>query len=284
MKFLPTKSYSTIVKPKIAFLWTVYDTINQPAIWKHFFDNADPSLYTIYIHQKTFKLLDPYFERYKVKTVPTGYGTMDFWRCLNYLLRLALQDDNNTRFVFISQACIPLKSFEYIYKDAMSMDKSWISECIPVQDRDTINPRKYICYDCSTDRYKHVVERGYPSEYMKKSSNWMMVIKKHAFLFVNDEKQIIDIYDDHQNIFWAPDEHIYISYLYYNHLEHEIQIREEPMTFTYWSGDIPNYPFQSNHSGLKNYDIISAEEISYLRHDTACWFARKFNASCSITL
>lgn len=274
----------TSIKPKIAFLWMIYDNINQPVIWRHFFDNADPSLYTIYIHQKNFKLLDPSFERYKVKTVPTGYGTMDFWTCMNYLIKLALEDEHNTRFVFISQACIPLKSFDYIYSDAMSLSTSWINECIKLSDKDKIPPGKYVCYDCDSNRYKHVLDRGYHSSKLKKSPNWMMLIRSHASFFVRNEKEILHLYDDHENKFWAPEEHIYISYLYYNNMQDEIARREEPMTFTYWDGDLPNYPFPSNHEGLKIFYAITKEELSYLRNSTTCWFARKFNASCYISI
>ena len=41
-----------------------------------------------------------------------------------------------------------------------------------------------------------------------------------------------------------------------------------------------DYPYQ-NHSGLKNYNVITTEEIDYLIKQP-CLFGRKFNQECII--
>jgi hypothetical protein len=37
---------------KIAFLFFIYDTINNYTLWEYFFNNIDKSKYNIYIHYK----------------------------------------------------------------------------------------------------------------------------------------------------------------------------------------------------------------------------------------
>ena len=45
---------------KIAFLFLIYDVINQEELWNSFFSNIDPNKYSIYIHYKNNTPLNLY--------------------------------------------------------------------------------------------------------------------------------------------------------------------------------------------------------------------------------
>ena len=101
---------------KIAFIFLIYNVINHEDIWYNFFKNIDKNKYSIYIHYKIDEKLK-YFEEYKIKDiVKTKYADISIVKAQNNLLKIALQDLNNTNFIFLSGSCIPLKPFNYIYE------------------------------------------------------------------------------------------------------------------------------------------------------------------------
>ena len=100
---------------KIAFCFLIYDSINQEEIWNGFFKNIDPNKYNIYIHYKINKPLK-YFEKYKLKNcIPTKYADISLVKAQNLLLQEAINDEYNKHMIFLSNSCIPLKSFKFIY-------------------------------------------------------------------------------------------------------------------------------------------------------------------------
>jgi hypothetical protein len=87
-------------------------------------------------------------------------------------------------------------------------------------------------------------------------------------------------HDDYINWFDSiPDEHCYITNIYYNNLQNEIITTSgtaNATTFTNWS-DL-EYKYRCN-SGLKNYDSIDNEELVYLLQSPSL-FGRKFTKKC----
>ena len=112
---------------KIAFLFLVYDEIAHEDLWAKFFEGADPSLYTIYIHYKNNKKLK-HFEKYKLRNcIETKFADISLVHANNLMLREALRDEQNKKFINVSQSCIPLKSFNYIYDFLTRDDKAHFS-------------------------------------------------------------------------------------------------------------------------------------------------------------
>ena len=78
-----------------------------------------------------------------------------------------------------------------------------------------------------------------------------------------------------------PDEHCYITNIFYNKLEKEIIIAKDDLestTFVNWEGS--DYKYVSLNE-LKNYKNISEEELKYLIN-SKCLFGRKFNIECNL--
>lgn len=255
---------------KIAFCFLVYDIINHEDLWNLFFKDVEPQKYSIYIHYKYSKPLQ-YFEKYKLKTcIATKYYDISLVKAQNLMLQKAILDSDNKHFIFISNSCIPLKSFDHIY-DTLNEEYSYFN----LWDRQKSFPR--------CNRAARVVDK----KYIHKASQWSILNRKHAELMLNTK--------DYMTWFsyrgTVPDEHSYITNIHYNNLQDEIITTLEVCeytTFTNWSDHV--YKYNTNYTTvhtemntLKNYDNISKEELLYLLN-TKCLFGRKFTKECSADL
>lgn len=251
---------------KIAFCFLIYDDINHEDLWNTFLKDVDPQKYSIYIHHKYSKPLQ-YFEKYKLKShVVTKYGDISLVKAQNLMLQEALLDIDNKHFIFISNSCIPLKSFDHLY-EKLNEDYSYFNIC-PVEQ----------CFP-RCNRASKLVDK----KYIQKAAQWCILNKKHAELMLNTK--------DYMTWFnysgTVPDEHCYITNIHYNNLQDEIITKitsTESTTFTNWSDMV--YKYNTNSTGassLKNYDKISKEELLYLLN-AKCLFGRKFTKKCSADL
>lgn len=244
---------------KIAFLFLIYDVINHEELWNIFFKNIDKNLYNIYIHYK-YNVPLKYFEKNKLDfCMKTKYADISLVKAQNLLLSKGLTDENNTHFIFISNSCVPFKSFITIYnflKDDMSyFNLSTHSQCFPRCNKTL----QYI-----------------DKQYIQKASQWCILCRNHANMLINDSDYLS--WFNYSNT--VPDEHCYITKLFYEKLTHEIVITHmlsnNATTFTNWEGNTYKYP---SYKGLKNYKNISQDEILYLLN-SKCLFGRKFDKEC----
>ena len=229
---------------KIAFLFLIYDEINNEKLWKSFFRSCDINKYSIYIHYKYYKKSN-YFDKYKLKNIiPTEWGDISLVKAQNLLLKEALKDKNNTNFILLSNSCIPCKNFKYIYLN-LNQKFSYFDLCSDSQYNRCQKALNYInIYD------------------IKKSSQWSILNRKHAKLLVNDEHKYIDWFDI------CPDEHSYITYLFYNNLDNEIIKTTDGInakTYVNWL----------DNSLVKYYNYIDKNNL-YNIYNSPCFFARKF--------
>ncbi len=229
---------------KIAFCFLLYDRINHEELWNIFFANVNPELYTIYIHQKNDIPLT-YFEKYKLsRKIETRYADISVVLAQNLLYEEALRDPDNTHFILVSNSCIPIKSFKYVY-DNLDPAFSYFNIC----------PQNQCFPRCSA------VESRIDRKYIQKQHQWCILNRKHAELLVRNT-EYIEWYRD----IACADEHCYITYMFYRNLQDEISFTPNlgigATTFTNWSDQ--DYIFKNNGPGLKNYAKISIEEVRYL--------------------
>ena len=109
---------------KIAFLFMTYANHEAPQFWTDFFDKAPKSQYKIYVHSVhpgdvTDEFLRPNLLPHQVDT---KWG--NFVNGMVTLLRAALEDEENDRFAFCSQACIPVQPFEKM-REMMATRDMW---------------------------------------------------------------------------------------------------------------------------------------------------------------
>jgi len=235
-------------KKKLAFLFLIYDEINHEKLWKYFFNSVDKNKYNIYIHYKNYKKSD-YFDKYKLsKIIETKWYDISLVKAHNLLLEEALKDSNNTHFILISNSCIPLKNFDYIY-NKLDTHFSYYNMCSQSHYQRCNKALKYI-----------------NKNDIKKAHQWSILNKKHALLLTQDKNKYINWFDN------GPDEHSHITYLFYNKLDNEIiktfDAKYEATTFTNWFGN-----------SLTNYSTIDFKEIIKL-YNSPCFFGRKFLKNC----
>ena len=244
---------------KIAFCFLIYDTINHEELWHHFFDNINKSKYSIYIHYKVDSGLK-YFNQYKLNNcIETTYGDISIVKAQNILLSEALKDDNNEHFVFLSNSCIPLKNFDYVY-EILNSKYSYFN----------LSPKEQ-CFPRCENLLKHV-----DIENIQKASQWCILNRKHSSIMVNEN------YIAWYETMFAPDEICYITNIYVNNLQTELittpNLADGATTFTNWSD--MDYKYISD-CGLKNYNYITNEELLYLMNSKSL-FGRKFLVECSL--
>ncbi|PNY10048.1 bc10 protein [Trifolium pratense] len=210
------------------------------------------------------------------------------------LLRHALGDPLNDRFVFLSDSCIPLYNFSYTYDYIMSTPTSFVDSFADTKD----------------GRYNPKMDPVIPVYNWRKGSQWAVLIRKHAEVVVEDETVFpmfqkyckpADTSKVHNCI---PDEHYVQTLLAQKGLEKELTRRS--VTHTAW--DISNsrdrerrgwHPVTYKYSDATPMLIKFIKEIDNIYYETeyrrewctskgkpsTCFlFARKFTRTSALRL
>ena len=108
---------------KIAFLFLTRADVNFPKIWDKYFEGNEGK-YTIYIHpkfpDKTTWRTDRIISN--LKETKWGFITKAYFE----LMREAVRNKENYKFITLSETCIPIQSFDKLYKELTKDNESWI--------------------------------------------------------------------------------------------------------------------------------------------------------------
>lgn len=186
--------YINIMPIKIAFLFLTMADVNFPKFWETYFKNQDPHSYSIYCHPKyPEKVTINWMKSNIIKNlVSTEWGHLT--NAYIALLKAALEDKLNTHFIFVSESCIPIKSFKKL--DSFLSDHQMDASYIYLNEFNGYN------FDKS----------ALPKNYLKditliKHSGWFCLSRYHAEKLVNNP----NVYKFNRVI--AGDEHI-LSLIY----------------------------------------------------------------------
>jgi hypothetical protein len=256
-------TFNNIYTKKIAFLFLIKDKINKEELWKNFFNNVDTDKYSIYIHYKdNIKL--KYFEKYKLtNTIPTKWGDISLVHAQKILLKEAFKDEANYKFIFISDSCMPIKNFDYVYNFLIK------------------NNNSYFNYENIKIKYNKTLYQTF---------QWCILNRNHTNIIINDTTEI-EFYIKH-NIF-ASDE-IYFLTTIRDKLNNNIIINKTPdnyTTYVIWKDNIlyiiKSNDFNNKYKKYKSdisfpnngspatYIKFDDNELKYLINDTKCLFLRK---------
>ena len=247
---------------KIAFCFLIYDKINLDELWKLFFKDVNKNKYNIYIHYKTDKPL-VYFDKYKIQNcINTNYEDQTIPLAYNILFRHAYIDDvDNYKFIIVSGACIPFKSFDYIYTQLTKDEYGYFN----------VSPKSQCFPNCDS------LINSIDENFISKSHNWFILNRILVEKLCFDKDDILNLL---YSKVYAPAEYFYYTFIKLMSLESKIittpNLSNDATTFTNWSN--MGYKYSSDH-GLKNYDTIDKEELLYLLN-SKCLFGRKFTANC----
>ena len=218
-------------------------------LWHIFFNNIDKDLYNIYIHYKINTKLK-FLDNYKLNNcIPTKWGDISLVNAQNLLLKEAIKDEENEHFIFLSNSCIPLKNFDFIYNN-LNINYSYFD----------LSPKKNCFPRCN--KLKSYIN----FKNIHKSSQWCILNKKHVNIILNN-RHIYNLFKKY-NIF-APDEHIYICTLFHEKIETEIV--NISTTFKNFKKNSDSHPEEFKSLNKKNFiNIVNSKNL----------FARKFTINC----
>lgn len=182
---------------RIAFCFLTYDKIIRYDIWNTFFENIDTNKYIVMIHPKKNEKFNMYsFPHFiiKNKIITTSKDNINIVRATLQLLKETHEIGNISHYIFLSQSCIPLYSFDTLYNIIIRLNKSLIS-CIQYNRK---------------ERYLQL------SNFMKNSFSFHSFIKQqpNMILINNDVKFLINYdYTNHFSKMTCPDEHYFVNIL-----------------------------------------------------------------------
>jgi hypothetical protein len=265
---------------KIAFIFLTVNDVNQYAVWEKFFKGYD-EYYNIYIHPKFPKKVTSFFKKYIIRNlIPTKWGDVSLVQATNNLINEALKNKNNRKIILVSDSCIPIKHFSYIYNSVFSNNKSWFNYYLPnLKQGSKKHYYRIISLDASIRNYAFIHEQ------------WFILDRKHAQL-INDNTHLIKYFNfpklpNYPKL--IPDEMYYLTILNYvypnifKELQFPIQTRPEYLKHKFINHAIWYHPIKKT---WKNYHPITfgkIEDFAIKRFkNSKALFARKFSESSNI--
>ena len=125
---------------KIAFLFLIIDDINHPDIWIKYFENNLDKI-NIYVHPKhPENVKTPWLKKHIIKNlVHTEWGFIT--NAYYNLFEEAFKNEDNIKFVTISESCLPLQSFNKLYNDIFTKNdiRTSFVKFLPVTRYDMIS-------------------------------------------------------------------------------------------------------------------------------------------------
>lgn len=232
---------------KIAFLFLTIGNIYHEDLWKRFFHRQEEK-YSIYIHSKT-KQKKSIFKKHEIKAkIPTTWqNTM---RAQIALLKEALRDPDNQKFVFLSESTIPLQTFDYVYK--------------------TLTADNLSRFDYYPNYHKDRNFKPIPFNQQYKNSQWVVLNRKHAQLMINDQRYL-DIITN----YYFDNEHYPSTFLANQNLLNEIVKCDT--TLVIWAGQSPHpHTFKNlKEDKFTEFLIKAIKSKQFL-------FARKISTDCDL--
>ncbi|XP_021773964.1 uncharacterized protein LOC110737924 isoform X2 [Chenopodium quinoa] len=274
-------------KPKIAFLFIARNRLPLDFVWDSFFRGDKDIRFSVFVHSRPGFLFNKattkslYFLNRQVNdSVQVDWGEASMIQAERILLKSALVDPANERFIFLSDSCVPLYNLSYTYDYIMSTSTSFVDSFSDSKD----------------GRYNPKMQPVIPVTNWRKGSQ-----RKSLPEFWRHQPFPVDTSKEHNCI---PDEHYVQTLLALEGLEGEITRRS--LTHTAW--DLPAskdherrgwHPVTYKFSDATSELILSIKDIDNIYYETEnrrewcsskgkpspCFlFARKFTRPAALRL
>lgn len=243
---------------KIGFLLLTERGLTHPGLWADFLQSHEHRFRFFTLSKRPDQLAgawlcDTVIEEYVETMHSAHYPHTGLMVGQTALLRAGLADRECTKFVFVSETCVPIRRFEYVDGELTKDDRSWITHG-PWPARYAMLPKP----------------TPITPEQFGTSSNWIVVNRRHAEILVEMEP----IWMKHFESVVAADEHYPPTMLALNGIDVARECHPRVATHVEWHRDAP-YPGPYQYKALNEEDIRQLIRVPYL-------FARKFPASSDI--
>ncbi|KAF9672107.1 hypothetical protein SADUNF_Sadunf11G0006300 [Salix dunnii] len=258
--------------PKVAYLFLVRRGLPLDFLWGSFFENADTGNFSIYVHSEPGFQFDEsttrshfFYDRQLKNSIQVIWGESSMIEAERLLLDAALEDPANQRFVLLSDSCVPLYNFSYIYSYLMASPRSFVDSFLDVKE----------------GRYHPKMSPVIPKDKWRKGSQWVALIRSHAEVIVDDDailpvfkklckrrppldaskgKLNIKLQKQHNCI---PDEHYVQTLLSMSGLEGELERRT--VTYTVWNQSATKMENKGWHPMTFSYANASPQKIKEIK-------------------
>eukprot|EP00271_Cylindrocystis_brebissonii_P012829 TRINITY_DN32337_c0_g1_i1.p1 TRINITY_DN32337_c0_g1~~TRINITY_DN32337_c0_g1_i1.p1 ORF type:complete len:374 (-),score=38.06 TRINITY_DN32337_c0_g1_i1:278-1399(-) len=178
-------------RPKVAFLFLTVKDLPLDFLWDDFFQSADARRpYSLYIHARPgveFNVSNTkiklFWGRQISNSVLVEWGRVSMVTAERRLLEEALRDPHNQRFVLLSESCIFLHSYAFVYDYVMTSPTSFVDSF----------------HDSASNtlhRYHPAMAPAVEQKMWRKGSQWFVLIRSHAAVFVKD-KVVFQAFEQH---------------------------------------------------------------------------------------
>lgn len=160
--------------PKVAFMFLTPGTLPFEKLWHTFFQGHEGK-FSVYVHASKEKPIhvSPYFVGRDIHSEPVTWGRISMVEAERRLLANALLDPDNQHFVLLSDSCIPVRRFDFVYNYLLLTSVSFIDSYVDTGPH-------------GNGRY---VERMLPEVEKKdfrKGSQWFSMKRQHALIIMAD--------------------------------------------------------------------------------------------------
>jgi hypothetical protein len=241
---------------KIALCFLTYDNLSQPKLWSKIFYNINnKDKLNVYIHNKIPFVDKKYnLHKYCIKNkIKTQHGTNSLVEATLLLLKSAFLHDNiNEYFILLSDKCIPLYNFNFIYNKIGQINSNIIS-----------------CVYGNIERYDDINDKTFfDKDHFFKQSQWCLLKRETVKFFI--ENNFLHRFND---MFYALDEHYFVN------ICNKFDIKYENFCITYvnWcdKNEDPNERDQP-----KTYIKLTNQIANKIIQENPCFFMRKISKSC----
>ncbi|KQK16967.1 hypothetical protein BRADI_1g31680v3 [Brachypodium distachyon] len=176
MKDILAMPMSASKSPKIALMFLTPGSLPFEKLWEKFLQGHE-GRYSIYVHasrQKPVHSSSLFVGRdIHSDAVIVVWGKISMIDAEKRLLANALEDADNQFFVLLSDSCVPLHSFDYVYNYLMGTNISFV-DCF--QDPGPHGNGRY-----SLEMLPEIEERDF-----RKGAQWFAITRRHALLILAD--------------------------------------------------------------------------------------------------
>ncbi|XP_014504896.1 uncharacterized protein LOC106764952 isoform X1 [Vigna radiata var. radiata] len=161
-------------KPKVAFLFLTPSSLPFERLW-HMFFKGHEGKFSVYVHASKDKPthVSPYFVGRDIHSAPVGWGKISMVEAERRLLANALLDPDNQHFVLLSESCIPVRRFDFVYNYLLLTNVSFIDSYV---DPGPHGNGRYIEY-----MLPEVEKKDF-----RKGSQWFSMKRQHAIIVMAD--------------------------------------------------------------------------------------------------
>ncbi|KAL5699495.1 hypothetical protein ACHQM5_030388 [Ranunculus cassubicifolius] len=160
--------------PKIAFMFLTPGTLPFEKLWDKFFRGHDER-FSIYIHASREKPVHSsrFFSGRDIRSDKVVWGKISMVDAERRLLANALQDPDNQHFVLLSDSCVPLHDFDYVYNYLIDTNISFI-DCFE-------DPGPH-----GSGRYSEQMLPEVEKKDFRKGAQWFSMKRQHAMITMAD--------------------------------------------------------------------------------------------------